>query len=911
MFSLKGITSFFSKEKLNSPNKLASGQFFILQNSAKVSHICIFKDSSISIEDQDGKQFLIVSRIFEEGERELEAAQDPIDERREFELLQIKSFGKTCVEDNNNSFTWSCSDKNESTYIYVSDPESVSNDNFIEFFNNFSNLHTEISPKSSNATQTHLNSSHSSNSDGLSDLSERFVQLKLDSIRNSQTPKKHNIYENIENFKTETELDQELEDALHEAEQELALNEVQISLPFEPSEIAQGELTCSITGELYAYDSKSQSFQLIAPLASISVVKVAKFNYYLVAKSITKNYVSQQVLPKMNPVFNSEYLSIIWNVFSSTDIPYSLSVRFLNIEDYKSAHSSLIKAAYEVLNLEPWEKVSVSDQNYMLDANEESIELNNSTSDFEDSDEESNDEESNDEESSDNDEEVSNSESDDDESGESETDDDITGEGDYDDSDNDNDSETRKTNINAENRPVHDQDGKDQNIDNTRNDNTSVYDSDSSSEFETDDSSNDDSDYDSESEDDAPKSSINRHSSSDNNYSEFHKGYTNSALAVGHKDDRSYVLRGNQIGVFKHTEDDNIEHSTTITKISDSKGTLFTPSKMMLHEMDTAMVMMNPSAPNSLFKMDLEVGKVVEEWKVHDYIVPLDIIPETKYAPTTGTKTLVGISHNSLFKIDPRIGNEQKLVESQYKQYFSKNKFSSAATNELGNIVVGSEKGEIRLFDRIGVKAKTSLPALGEPIIGIDVTADGRFVVATFETYLLLIDTLIPKEFQKSTGNDGGSQPSATGFTKSFPTNRKPMPKRLQLRPEHIVYMGEAVKFTPARFNTSSGTDGTGSERGERTIVSSTGSFVLTWNLRKVLATGRGDSYHIKQHSDNIIANNFTFGVDKNIVVTMPNDVLLVGKNEMAKPNRKTLASFRAPLKSKLSDRDNVVDSPY
>lgn len=36
-----------------------------------------------------------------------------------------------------------------------------------------------------------------------------------------------------------------------------------------------------------------------------------------------------------------------------------------------------------------------------------------------------------------------------------------------------------------------------------------------------------------------------------------------------------------------------------------------------------------------------------------------------------------------------------------------------------------------------------ALPALGDPIIGVDVTADGRFVIATCKTYLLLIDTLI------------------------------------------------------------------------------------------------------------------------------------------------------------------------
>lgn len=38
----------------------------------------------------------------------------------------------------------------------------------------------------------------------------------------------------------------------------------------------------------------------------------------------------------------------------------------------------------------------------------------------------------------------------------------------------------------------------------------------------------------------------------------------------------------------------------------------------MLHDQDTKMVLMNPNAPNSLFSMDIEHGKIVEEWKVHD-----------------------------------------------------------------------------------------------------------------------------------------------------------------------------------------------------------------------------------------------------------------------------------------------------
>lgn len=49
-----------------------------------------------------------------------------------------------------------------------------------------------------------------------------------------------------------------------------------------------------------------------------------------------------------------------------------------------------------------------------------------------------------------------------------------------------------------------------------------------------------------------------------------------------------------------------------------------------------------------------------------------------------------------------------KLVESQFKQYASKNDFSAAATTESGKLAVASNKGDIRLFDAIGKNAKVS-----------------------------------------------------------------------------------------------------------------------------------------------------------------------------------------------------------
>ncbi len=49
---------------------------------------------------------------------------------------------------------------------------------------------------------------------------------------------------------------------------------------------------------------------------------------------------------------------------------------------------------------------------------------------------------------------------------------------------------------------------------------------------------------------------------------------------------------------------------------------------MMLHNQDSDMLLLNPSNKNAVFRMDLEYGKVVDEWKVSDDIEVNNIIPE-------------------------------------------------------------------------------------------------------------------------------------------------------------------------------------------------------------------------------------------------------------------------------------------
>lgn len=54
----------------------------------------------------------------------------------------------------------------------------------------------------------------------------------------------------------------------------------------------------------------------------------------------------------------------------------------------------------------------------------------------------------------------------------------------------------------------------------------------------------------------------------------------NTGLASGYKGDRTFVMRGQRIGVFRHNEDGGVEHAGTINKITTPKGKAFTPSKV-------------------------------------------------------------------------------------------------------------------------------------------------------------------------------------------------------------------------------------------------------------------------------------------------------------------------------------------
>ncbi len=94
------------------------------------------------------------------------------------------------------------------------------------------------------------------------------------------------------------------------------------------------------------------------------------------------------------------------------------------------------------------------------------------------------------------------------------------------------------------------------------------------------------------------------------------------------------------------------------------------------------------------------------------------------------------------------------------------------------------------------------------------------------------------------------------------------------------------IQFTAAKFNTG--------ENIEKTIITSTGPYVITWNFRRV-KSGHLYDYSIKKYPQRVVADSFRFGSDKNVIVTLPDDVTMVNKKDFATPQKMFTSPARTP----------------
>ena len=94
-----------------------------------------------------------------------------------------------------------------------------------------------------------------------------------------------------------------------------------------------------------------------------------------------------------------------------------------------------------------------------------------------------------------------------------------------------------------------------------------------------------------------------------------------------------------------------------------------------------------------------------------------------------------------------------------------------------GYVAVGSTDGQVRLYNNASDKslnrACTSIPGLGLPITAIDITFDGKWVIATTKSYLMVVKTV----FRDKSGKE-------TNAFKSRAGSSAPQPRLLRLKLE-------------------------------------------------------------------------------------------------------------------------------
>ena len=296
--------------------------------------------------------------------------------------------------------------------------------------------------------------------------------------------------------------------------------------------------------ELHLFDFDSQTFILQDPAVIATVSEVGTWQYWLQISSDTKDWLGQAVGADLNPVFNFEFLSFIFNHYAGNGDAYSWLLRFPTQEAEEQFQEGLMQALWEHLNEMRWVKAKDDERDYVLEA-------------FND--------------------------------------------------------------LKMEDAPT-DEDGQDEDeeFEVVENDDAAAAAAPRSEHYDSDESADD---------------VVAQPASQD--------GTVNSQLAVGYAHDRSYVVRGSKIGVFKHTPNNALEFSTNISKVVGTDGKTFSPKKVMLHAEDTNMVLQNEKNPNSLYRMDLEYGKVVDEWKVHDDIPVDSFAPDKVGCKHTGISFLI------------------------------------------------------------------------------------------------------------------------------------------------------------------------------------------------------------------------------------------------------------------------------
>lgn len=311
----------------------------------------------------------------------------------------------------------------------------------------------------------------------------------------------------------------------------------------------------------------------------------------------------------------------------------------------------------------------------------------------------------------------------------------------------------------------------------------------------------------------------------------------------------SFLLRGSTVDVFRNAQeglllpgDDGDDDDDgggggrrgLQLRLRDAAGAAITPQRALLARGESNLLLLTPNSgaadrSHSVFQFDIEREAVVSRWACARDGAPLpmrDIVADSKAAQLGQGSTFMGLDDNRLVRWDMRSagGGVQSLMSSPTLGYVAGHDFARGtgftcmATTGGGDVVVGGADGRVRLYsDSVLRQAKTSFPGIGSPITHVDVTYDGKFVLATTDGYIMVISTV----FRDAKGA------VKTGF-KGKMGSAIAAPRLLRLLPQDVARTGGAP-LSKARF-----TWVTEGDCCERWVSAACGPFSVVWNFRHV-----------------------------------------------------------------------------
>ena len=302
--------------------------------------------------------------------------------------------------------------------------------------------------------------------------------------------------------------------------------------------------------------------------------------------------------------------------------------------------------------------------------------------------------------------------------------------------------------------------------------------------------------------------------------------------------DNSFLVRGNAVDVFRNRAGGALADANVRVKLADAAGEYITPTKGILANQESSMLLLSPDTGrrDKLYQMDLEREQVVSEWGcVKDGVhIPMsDIQCDTKSSQMESRSTFLGLDDNRLVRWDMRLagGVAQEMASPTlgYKDghdFAHGTKFRCMATT--GDGASRSDRTTVRFActrTRPCARRRRRSPVSESPITAIDVTHDGKWILATTDTCLVLLHTCV---------RDAKTQELTNGF-RTRAGERIAAPRLLKLKPEDAA-RARGAPLTRGKF-----TWVTEQGKQERWIVASCQNYSILFNFRRVKAATAPD----------------------------------------------------------------------